>query len=180
MPPPRSDDCSGREEPFQLVLSWYAFQTPGCRCRPNATWMMLASAPQPDIALFVLPECGGRIRKVESFLSGAPELAVEISKSSRSYDLGPKLALYRRAGVQEYAAVLVEEQRIEWRVLEEGSYRLMPANTEGIFKSRVFPGLWLDSDAFWRGDAARLIQVLEHGLQSDEHARFVEKLRANR
>jgi hypothetical protein len=179
MPSPVSDDHSGFEEPFHLVLSWYALKTPGCRCRPGATWMMLESAPQPDIALFVLPESGGRIRKVESFLSGAPELAVEISRSSRSYDLGPKLALYQRAGVLEYAAVLVEEERIEWRVLEEGSYRLMPPGPEGIYKSRVFPGLWVDSSAFRRGDNARLIEVLEEGLRSEEHARFLEMLKRN-
>ena len=177
MPSPVSSLHSADEAKFQLVLINYALRTPVCEYRPGATWKMLESAPQPDLALFVLPEYGGRIRIEESFLSGAPELVVEISRSSHSYDLGPKLALYQRAGVQEYAAVLVEEERIEWRILEDGSYRLMKPSPEGIYKSRVFPGLWLDSSAFWRGDAAGLMEVLEQGLRSEEHARFLDTLK---
>ena len=91
---------------------------------------------------------------------------MEVAASSRSYDLGPKLALYQRAEVPEYVAALVEEARIEWRVLEKGSYRLMPTDADGIFRSKAFPGLWLDSVAFWRKDGARLLDVLEQGLQS--------------
>jgi hypothetical protein len=177
MPSPVSDLHSGHEGNFQLVLTNYALKTPVCEYRPGATWIMLESAPQPDLALFVLPAYGGRIRRVKSLLSGAPELVVEISRSSRSYDLGPKLALYQRAGVIEYAAALVEEERIEWRRLEKGSYRLMSPSREGIYKSRAFPGLWLDSAAFWRGDKERLANVLEQGLNSEEHAQFLEKLR---
>jgi len=180
MPSPLSDTHGLLDTVFQHVLSHYVLKTPGCECIANATWTMLESAPQPDVALFVLPEYGGRTKKIGAYRSGAPELAVEISRSSRSYDLGPKLALYQRTGVMEYAAALVDEERIEWRVLEEGSYRLMPPSPQGIYKSRVFPGLWLDSSAFWRGDRERLAEVLEEGLRSEEHARFVEKLRRNR
>jgi len=177
MPPPRTDIQSGLTGSFSYVLGWYALKTPGCDVRSNPTWMMLESIPQPDAALFIRPEYGGRKRTVDSYAAGVPDLAMEISRSSRSYEMGPKLALYERAGVTEYAAALIEEQRIEWRVLEEGSYRLMPPSAEGIYKSRVFPGLWLDSSAFWREDNATLVEVLEQGLRSEEHARFLDTLK---
>jgi hypothetical protein len=92
---------------------------------------------------------------------------VEISYSSRSYDLGPKLALYQRAGVSEYVVVLLEEQRIEWRILEDGSYRKL-APGAGIFKSVRFPCLWLKEAAYWHNDSERMLATLEEGLRSEE------------
>ena len=159
---------------FHLLVSYYAARTPGCDFLPNGTWMMLESAPQPDAALYILPEYGGRTSQQGKFVAGAPELAIEVTRSSHTYDLGPKLALYQRAEVQEYLAALLEEKRIEWRVLEKGSYRLMPADADGIFRSKVFPGLWLDEGAFWREDAAGLLAVLERGLATEEHKLFVD------
>jgi Putative restriction endonuclease len=160
-----------------VLLRAYVARTPGCKCSLECTWLMLESAPQPDLTLYILPGYGGRLKLEEGLASGTPQLAVEIVKSRRSYDLGPKLALYQRAEVQEYVAALIEEQRIEWRVLEQGSYRLMQPDSAGVFRSQAFPGLWLDSAAFWRQDEPRLLAVLEEGLRSEEHARFVETLK---
>jgi Uma2 family endonuclease len=178
MPSPVSLSHSSFDGQGHLLLTYYAAKTPGCKCLDNATWLMLESAPQPDSALYILPEYGGRVGKRDSFAAGAPELVVEVSRSSRSYDLGPKLALYQRAGVLEYAGALVKEERIEWRILVEGSYRLMEPDAKGVFRSKVFPGLWVDSAAFWREDGAGLLATLDEGLRSDEHARFLEALRS--
>jgi len=52
----------------------------------------------------------------------------------------------------------------------------MEPDSDGIFRSRVFPGLWVDSTAFWREDAAGLLTVLDQGLQSEEHVSFLESL----
>ena len=35
---------------------------------------------------------------------------------------------------------------------------------DGIFRSKIFPRLWLDGGAFWREDASALLEVLERGL----------------
>ena len=150
---------------LQMLLNNYAAKTPGCETIANATWLMLDSAPQPDSCLCWVPATG-KIKTTKDLATGSPELIVEVAVSSRSYDLGPKLALYQRAEVQEFVAVLVEEERIEWRILEGGSYRLMQADADGIFHSKVFPGLWLDSAALWRMDRSQLLAVLEQGLQS--------------
>jgi hypothetical protein len=49
----------------------------------------------------------------------------------------------------------------------------MPADADGIYRSRVLPGLWLDAAAIFRGDVKRLQEVLNQGLQTPEHAAFV-------
>src|SRR5439155_7125040 len=99
------------------------------------------------------------------------------TKSSRSYDMGPKLDLYERAGVKEYLAALVKERRLEWRVLREGRYELLPPDPAGVYKSTIFAGLWLSEPSFWKLDRPGVLAVLEQGLQSPEFAAFQAKNR---
>lgn len=167
MPSPLSHEHGRRDSQMQLLLGTYAARTRRCEVLSSATWLMLESAPQPDMALRYFPEFGGRTDISEELASGAPELIVEITKSSRSFDLGPKLALYQRAGVTEYVAVLVSERRVQWRMLESGSY-ILNAPVEGVFRSRAFPGLWLDEAALWAGDSDRLLAKLHEGLASEQ------------
>jgi Uma2 family endonuclease len=157
-------------------LATYIAFTPGCDAGIQTTWLMLQSAPQPDSYLWVLPEYGGQSRIEGNFHIGAPELAAEICLSSEAYDLGVKKALYQRAGVQEYVAILVQEEQIRWHRLVKGKYQLGRPTRLGVFQSKVFLGLWLDGPAVWQGDMARLLQTLQRGLASDEHAAFVKKL----
>jgi hypothetical protein len=52
--------------------------------------------------------------------------------------------------------------------------------SKGVYRSRVFPGLWLDAAALWNYDLARLLRTLERGLRSAEHSAFVKKLAARK
>lgn len=180
MPSPVSYGHSKHHGDMQMLLSIYAARTRVCRASTEATWLMLNSAPQPDVAMRLFPEFGGRTDTSGELASGAPELIAEICKSSRSYDLGPKLALYQQAGVCEYITVLMKERRIEWRRLEEGSYRLLSRDTSGVFRSVEFPGLWIDEGAFWAEASDRLLAVLDAGLASAECAAFLDRLRQPR
>jgi hypothetical protein len=54
----------------------------------------------------------------------------------------------------------------------------MRRDRDGLYRSKVFPGLWLDPAALLRRDLAGLLAVLERGLASPEHAEFVAKLAA--
>lgn len=92
---------------------------------------------------------GGQSGYAEKFAAGAPEFVAEVCGASRSYDLGPKLKLYKRVGVREYLAVLLEQRRLEWRVLRESVFQLMASDEAGVFRSSVLPGLWLDEPLFW-------------------------------
>jgi Uma2 family endonuclease len=166
MPSPVSFEHMGHDGDLHVLLAHYVIQVGTCKLYPNGTWLMLDSAPQPDVALAVLPQHGGKVRVVHGLATGTPELIVEVSGSSRSYDLGPKLALYQRAAVPEYLAVLLEERRIEWRVLnDDGSYDLLDPK-DGTYRSRIFPGLWVNEHAFWAGDTAAMIATLNEGLAS--------------
>ena len=154
-----------------LWLGYYAGFTAGCEAGSNATWLMLEDAPQPDCFLCVLSEYGGQSGVERDLSKGAPELAVEVSQSSASYDLGPKLRLYRAAGVQEYITVLLAESRVIWRRLVAGAYHTIEPDPDGLLRSILFPGLWLEPAALLNKDTPRILEVLNEGLHSSELAK---------
>ncbi len=159
-------------------LGYYCLYTLGCRAGSNGTWLMLNDAPQPDVHVCILPEYGGQSGVEGELASGAPELIVEVSHSTASRDMGPKLRLYRSAGVCEYVNLL--PKRVIWRRFTDGRETLIDADSEGILKSTVLPGLWLDPAALLRKDLERVVKVLERGLASPEHAAFVTELASRR
>ena len=55
----------------------------------------------------------------------------------------------------------------------------MPADEDGLYKSEIFPGLWLDSAALVRGDMNAVIAALNRGLASVEHAEFLDRLKSH-
>jgi hypothetical protein len=178
MPSPVSYEHGRLDTQMQVVLATYAGRSGVCHAVSNATWLMLNSAPQPDIALTLLPEFGGQTRIDRSGLAvGVPELIVEAGRTSASYDLGPKRALYERAGVPEYVTVAVETKEIQWRTLRAGHYVHMQPDAQGVFRSGVFPGLWVSETAFRAGDIPGLLAVLEEGLQSLEFRNYIQSLR---
>jgi hypothetical protein len=180
MPSPQTSDHGRAEIRVDTWLGTYVANTPGCDGGTQSTWLMLQSAPQPDSYLWVRPEYGGQSATQGKYHTGAPELAAEICFTSAAYDLGVKKALYQRAGVREYVAILMEEEEIRWHRLVKGAYQLCRPTSKGVFRSRVFPVLWLDGPALWKYDVARLLQTLGRGLRSAEHAAFVKKLAARK
>jgi hypothetical protein len=85
---------------------------------------------------------------------------------------------YRRAGVVEYVVLCVEEQELYWFTFRpQGSIR---PDRKGIFRSRVFPGLWINGPALLNRDTERLAATVQQGLASREHADFVRRLQAAR
>ncbi len=147
-----------------------AATTPPC-CLDNAHEV------QPDILLRLEPERGGRSRVgLDDYITGAPELIVEVAASSASYDLHDKKRVYAHSGVREYLVVLTYEQAVRWFVLRTGEYEELAPAADGILRSEIFPGLWLDPAALWRQDLAGLLAVLQAGLATPEHAAFVAQL----
>jgi hypothetical protein len=57
-----------------------------------------------------------------------------------------------------------------------GYYAREP-DVDRVMRSIVFPGLWLDIDAFWRNDGRRMLATLEAGLATPDHQEFVARLR---
>lgn len=163
----------------KCIAGWlwlYGWPTRGCEIGGNATWIMLDSAPQPDLYLGILPEFGGQWRVEGQYGCGAPELVIEICYTDTEVDFGAKLDLYERAGVREYITLEIFARKIIWRVLEGGSYRELATGSGGAYRSQTFPGLWLNPAAFWAFDTAAMKQLLQQGMASEEHAAFVQQL----
>lgn len=168
-------------EPHGDLIGWlwtYKIATPGVRLGDNPTVRLdLDNEPQPDVVLLITPNAGGQSRLSEDgYIEGAPELVVEIAASTASIDLHAKKQAYRRNGVKEYIVWQVLDEKLSWFYLEEGEYLDLPTEEDGVFHSRVFPGLWLDSKALLAGKMQQVLDVLQLGLESAENQGFVEEL----
>ena len=142
------------------VLWMYKNATPGVRLLDNATTILSEDAePQPDLSLRVLHEYGGQSQvNAQRYVEGAPELICEVSDSSEAIDKGGKRNDYQQAGVLEYLVVCLREQELHWFDFRAGG-ELRPTR-QGIYRSRVFPGLWIDGPALLAGNGPRLAEVL--------------------
>ena len=105
-----------------------------------------------------------------------PQIIYFFANSKRDLALHGKRDDYQRTGVVEYLVVCMEERELHWYHFPSG--KTIHPNREGIVRSRVFSGLWLDAAALLRLDSARLLEVIEQGLASREHAAFVKRLQA--
>jgi hypothetical protein len=180
MPSPLSVPHGSMDSDVGTWLGVYRAATPGTAGGHNTTSFLLEDTPQPDVYLRVLPECGGKSWVEGLYLSGVPELLTEISLSSVSYDLHVKYDLYHAAGVPEYLAVLLYEKEIRWHVWAKKKYRLLQPDSDGVWRSRVFRGLWLNGAALLEGDLAQVLATLQQGLASSEHRKFVAELSRRR
>jgi Uma2 family endonuclease len=159
-------------------LGYYEAHTPGVEASDNVTVRLdLDNEPQPDALLFLDPACGGHVLlDAEGYIEGAPELVAEVASSSASYDLHTKLRVYRRNGVREYIVWRVLDQELDWFVLRAEQYERLALDAAGLYRSEVFPGLWLNAAALLQGDLATVLAVVQRGLASPEHAAFVMRL----
>ena len=160
------------------LLVAYENHTPGVAGAENTSVRMdLDNMPQPDSLLLIEPPHSQTITiSDDDYLEGAPELIVEIASSSASYDLGVKLQAYRRNGVPEYVVWRVLDGEFDWFVLHEGEYLRQPLEGEGLLRSTMFPGLWLDTRALLDGHLATAFETLDRGLATPQHEAFVKQL----
>ncbi|QYO64297.1 Uma2 family endonuclease [Leptolyngbya sp. 7M] len=167
-------------QPHGDLITWlgvYRTFTPKVALGDNPTVRLdRDNEPQPDAVLLIEESAGGQARlSQDDYVEGAPELIAEVAASSASIDLGDKKRVYRRNGVQEYIVWQVFEHKIDWFRLKDDEYVLLPIE-EGIVRSEVFPGLWLDASALLNSDMPQVLAVLQQGIDSEEHQQFVQKL----
>ena len=123
------------------------------------------------------PERGGACYiNEENYLTGPPELVVEVAKSSRPFDLGGKRHDYERAGVKEYIVVAIDPSEVHWHVRRGDKLEQHPPRSRRDLPLAAFPGLWLDPVALLKGDIEGVIAALDRGLATPEHAAFVARL----
>ena len=166
-----------------LVGRWlneYEEDTPGTESLPGVTSILGPdSEPEPDHCLFILPECDGQTRiNKKGYLVGAPELIVETASTTESRDLHQKKDDYEKAGVREYVVVALRSKKVFWFLAHDGKFRTLKPGPDGIFRSKVFPGLWLNPSALLDGNRSKLLATARQGLGSDEHRAFAARLAA--
>jgi Uma2 family endonuclease len=170
-------------KPHANIMGWlfnYYQVTSGIELLDNPTVILdTDNEPQPDACLRIEEIAGGKSRITEAdYIEGAPELMVEIAASTASYDLHDKKQVYRRNGVKEYIVWRVQDNAIDWFMLVEGVYIDLPADADGIKRSRVFPGLWLSVVDLLEGNLVQVMKVLNRGLDSSEYREFQHSLTA--
>jgi Uma2 family endonuclease len=113
---------------------------------------------EPDV-LFLGTGHLGRLKT--NHVAGPADLAVEIvSPESRERDSLEKLREYEEGGVREFWLIDPEARLFELRTLEDGRYRLVAPDADGVVRSRVPEGLWLRTDWLWREPLPPLLSIL--------------------
>lgn len=172
-------------EPQAMIIGWlshYAAMTPGVQPAGSATSKLDDdNDPEGDAILRIRPEFGGQSGTDENgYITGAPELIVEIAASTTQKDLELKFEIYRRNGVREYLVWETIGEEFYWFEWQNGEYvRRNPAEN-GQIRSQAFPGLWLDVESLLSGNLARVLQVVQAGTATAEHAAFVALLESRR
>jgi Uma2 family endonuclease len=163
-------------------LGAYRRKTPGIRPAANASLILPGNSEvQPDAMVLVEPEFGGAIQfDKKGQVIGLPELAVEVSYSSVSYDLHAKLDAYRTSGIAEYLVLRTTDAAADWFVLRDRQYQRLALGADGVFRSIVLPGLWLEPAALFSADNDRLMDLVRQGTSTPEHVEFVQRLEGAR
>jgi Putative restriction endonuclease len=163
--------------PVIVWLSYYSECTPGVEVLDNATvFFDDHGEPQPDVVLRIRPEFGGRTRDEGKYYTDGPELIVEVSDSTLEKDLGPKLVDYEKAGVPEYVVLGIDPPAVRWHVRRDARLVEIGPDADGLYRSTVFPGLWLDPVALLAGDTRALRTTVDRGVATPEHPAFVANL----
>jgi Uma2 family endonuclease len=180
MPSPLRGEHGGMDLLMGGWLFYYSAFTPGLKGGSNTTTKLGPyGEPQPDLILYLLKERGGNVQILDGYVTGAPALVIEIARSTKTFDLNEKKRDYERAGVPEYAVVELDPDDVQWFVLREGRYVEHPSGADGLFRSTVFPGLWLDPQALFDEDRLGLMAAVDRGVATEEHRALVARLRAH-
>lgn len=164
---------------FTGWLSRYVDATPGVEGGDNGSVKLdLKNEPQPDNYLIILPNSGGQVCLDEDgYIVGAPEWVGEVAASTASYDLHDKLEAYRKNQVKEYVVWRVHDRAIDWFIRHGDQFEKLLPGSDGLYRSEIFPGLWLDPVGMIAGDRQAVVKAVEAGIASAEHAAFVAKLK---
>jgi Uma2 family endonuclease len=168
--------------PHAAITTWlgvYRAATPGVRIADNATvGIDLDNEFQPDAFLMVDRDCGGQAQLDDhGYIEGAPEFVAEVAATSASIDLNAKFHVYRRGKVREYLVWRTLDSQLDWFVLRGGDFVQLAPHADGVIRSEVFPGLWLDAAALLRGDLAAVLQRLQDGIATPGHVAFATSLK---
>jgi Uma2 family endonuclease len=114
---------------------------------------------EPDV-LFITQQ--NLVRLKDTYLEGPADLVVEVvSPESRLRDRGEKMAEYELGRVQEYWIVDPDKRQADFYVLgDDGRYERRKPDAQGIYRSAVVPGFWVDEQWLWNDPPPKTLSVL--------------------
>jgi Uma2 family endonuclease len=117
------------------------------------------SSRQPDL-MFVSNANASKVKK--QFVQGTADLIIEIiSPESRTRDKGDKFYEYEQAGVKEFWLIDADRKRAEFYTLgDDGFFNFILAEN-GVYASKVLPGMNLKVDWLWQEKLPTLMEVLK-------------------
>jgi len=118
------------------------------------------SGREPDI-IYINSLHLNQIKKV--YMEGPADMVVEIiSTGSRKRDRKDKFIEYESAGISEYWLIdPIREQAEFYRIGKDRLYHLVPINNDGIYRSEVIPGFWLNINWLWKEPLPRISEVIK-------------------
>ncbi|HEY9793351.1 MAG TPA: Uma2 family endonuclease [Candidatus Obscuribacterales bacterium] len=168
-----------------VLLGVYEAATPGVDSCGGATVILGPKDEVEPVALLrILPAYGGQSGNISSrakgkqfeYIKGAPEFVGEVAHSTKAIDLNLKLERYKQSGVIEYVVLCLDPMEVHWFDLRNETK--LTSDNDSVFRSVIFPGLWIHSGAVLKNDKQTLISTLNEGLASQKHAKFVKQLQA--
>jgi len=134
------------------------------------------SGREPDV-MFVARNHLERLQA--TYLDGPADLVIEIiSPESIGRDRGDKHFEYEEAGIHEYWLVDPEHNCADfYQLSEEGRYRLISPDSEGVYRSAQLPGFWLRVAWLWQETLPEIDEVLLEIGGQEYAGRLIERLR---
>ncbi|MEM9703617.1 MAG: Uma2 family endonuclease [Planctomycetota bacterium] len=154
---------------IQQWLGMYERRTPTVIGRADTTTALGEfSEPEPDAQLRHRSEDEADEADV---VTGPPGLVVEVADSTRRLDLGVKRHDYETEGVPEYLVVDLQRRQVRWFIRDDDQLFVdLAPDADGLYKSRVFPGLWLNAAALFAEDLTALEAAVEVGVAERDAA----------
>jgi Uma2 family endonuclease len=176
--PPHRIDYGAMSRVVSGWLCQYEMRTVGLVGADRCTIKMdLHCEVEPECCLCLPQALGGKSWvDHDGYLCGAPELLIEIDDYSRDIDLVLKKYEYERIGIQEYLFVGIHPKEVLWFIRRGNHFDDLPPGPDGIYRSEVFPGLWLDAEALFARDWDSLYEAVGRGVRTRKHAAFVAKV----
>ena len=176
MPSPVGLEHGEAQVPVIVWPSYYAENTPGVRAMdtPRRSSAGRASRSSTDYFGSYPNTVAAHRMKAGSFM-GRPSSSWRWPRQP-AMSPKPQTDDYERAGVLEYVVRAFDLDEIYWYGLEQGRLVRQSIGDDGLYRSAVFPGLWLDPTALLQGDTRRLRAVVDIGCATPEHAGFAARL----
>jgi hypothetical protein len=148
------------------LLMEYEATTPGTSGLSNISLIVDSeNEAQVDVAFVIQPEFYGSTKIVDGYVTGYPELVIEIADKAGFVDLEARSKALSFAG--EYVVFCLKKHQLHYFAIDR-EVVCCDVASKPVWKSQKFPGLYIDFDAVVYNNRERSQSVLREGLVDPE------------